>query len=143
MKANFINLLSVVALLFSLSSIDLSAQGTALSRGTWVKKTQKISGAWKIVDLGKHKELKMVGFKTKKAPDLQVFLSPHTAKVASNKNASAGALVLGKLKSLKGDQSYRIPSDVDLSKYHSILIHCKKYSKLWGAASLKLRKESK
>jgi len=40
------------------------------------------------------------------------------------------------LKSNKGDQFYSLPPDLDLTAYKSIIIHCKKYTKLWGAASL-------
>ncbi len=128
----------ILALLTSLFvSTNAFAETKIVAQGTWVKKTQKISGSWQIVDNGKSRELQLLGFKTKKAPDLQVFLSPQTVEAASNKNAVEKSFSLGKLKSVKGNQTYAIPPEVELEKYSSLLIHCKKYSKLWGAANLK------
>lgn len=125
---------SIFFLLFSV--ISASAADTVVAKGSWTKKTHKISGTWSIVDNGKTKTIHLKGFSTKKAPDLKIFLSPQTAKASSNKNATAGSKFVVELKSHKGDQSYSIPSGVDLTKYKSILIHCEKYTKLWGAGDL-------
>lgn len=82
------------------------------------------------------KKLKLIGFKTKSGPDLKIFFSAKSLSLLNGKNAATGNYRLVKLKSVKGDQSYTIPSSVDLSKYKTIFIHCEKYSKLWAGASL-------
>jgi len=43
---------------------------------------------------------------------------------------------MSELKNLKGAQRYELPADVELTKYKSLLLHCEKYSKLWGAGEL-------
>lgn len=121
----------------------LVAEDTVIAKGVWFKRTQKISGTWHLYDKGTYRELHFIDFKTKKAPDLQVFLSPHFLSNTTNKNAMDGAKPLGKLKSPKGNQVYRIPADVDLKKFRSVLIHCKKYSKLWGAGNLRSKSTKK
>lgn len=100
--------------------------------GIWTKKSQSIEGTWKIED----GTLTLTGLSTRKAPDLKIFLSPQTVDSLSNRNAEIGAVQIAPLKSPKGDQSYSLPPDLDLTAFKSILIHCKKYTKLWGAAAL-------
>ena len=113
----------------TLVSLSSFAQDTS---GTWTKKSFAIKGSWKI----ENQEISLSNFSTKAAPDLKVFLSPLSASDLNNKNATTGAILVSKLQSVKGNQRYALPEGTDLSKYKSILIHCQKYSKLWGAASL-------
>ena len=80
--------------------------------------------------------LSLKGFKTATAPDLKIFLSPQTSGQVTSRTATKGSVLVSRLKSSKGDQSYALPANLDLSKYKSIIIHCEKYSKLWGASKL-------
>lgn len=133
-----IHLTTTISFLISiLFAGALSAAETVLASGTWTKKSHKISGTWSIVDNGTTKEIRLKGFSTRKAPDLKLFFSPQTANNATNKNATAGSRLVVKLKAAKGDQTYAIPDGVDLSSFQSVLIHCERYSKLWGAADLR------
>ena len=111
--------------------VSLSAFATDAS-GTWTKKAHVIKGGWKI----ENRQVDLSNFSTKGAPDLKIFLSPLSASELNNKNATKGSLLVAKLKSTRGNQSYVLPQGADLSKYKTILIHCQKYSKLWGVASL-------
>ena len=77
-------------------------------------------------------------FATKKAPDLKIFLSRESLDVLTSKNALENAVFVAELKSNKGSQSYEINKDIDLSVYQTIIIHCEKYSVLWGGAPLNL-----
>ena len=104
--------------------------------GSWTKKSNSIRGTWSISDKGGKKVISLKGFKTATAPDLKIFLSPNTTAKVSSKNATQGSVLVAKLKSSKGDQSYTLPAGVDLSKYKSVIIHCEKYSKLWGSSNL-------
>lgn len=104
--------------------------------GSWTKKEKAIKGTWSIVEKDGKKVISLKGFSTKKAPDLKIFLSPQTVGGVTAKNAVKGSVLVSKLKSHKGDQSYVLPAGVDLSKYKSVIIHCEKYTKLWGAAAL-------
>lgn len=121
-----LRLLTLVAL------ISASSVFAADNSGTWTKKAQKIAGTWSVTD----GQLTLTDFSTRSAPDLKIFLSPITVGKLTNKNATDGAILVASLKSNKGDQSYSLPPDIDLTAYKSIIIHCKKYTKLWGAAPL-------
>lgn len=124
---------SIILILFSLLFGAAAALGQS---GKWTKKTNSINGTWSISESGGKKVLSLKGFKTANAPDLKIFLSPKTASAVSSKNATQGSVLVAKLKSNKGDQKYTLPANVDLSKYKSVVIHCEKYSKLWGAGKL-------
>jgi hypothetical protein len=75
-------------------------------------------------------------FRTRKGPDLKVFLSKKSVASASGDNATVEAVRLGKLTSHKGQQDYILPAGITLSDYNSVLVHCEAFSKLWGGADL-------
>ncbi|MEM9481124.1 MAG: DM13 domain-containing protein [Verrucomicrobiota bacterium] len=112
------------------------AAETSVASGSWSKKEYSVNGSWKIVEEDGVKKLKLVGFKTRSAPDLKIFFSPKSLSELNGKNATSGSYKLVKLKSAKGDQTYTIPAGVDLDKYKSIVVHCEQYSKLWAGAAL-------
>ena len=65
-------------------------------------------------------------FKTTSGPDLYVYLG-------NDKPTKIVAV----LKKNKGSQTYALPKGVDLSKYSSVFIHCKKYNHTFGVASIR------
>jgi hypothetical protein len=77
-------------------------------------------------------------FKSDDGPDLHVVLSPVAPGEVSGSTAMAEgkALVVGKLGSLAGAQTYDLPDDLDFAAYRSVLIQCIKYSHLYAAAPL-------
>ena len=123
----------ITLIIFTLLLGTASAFGQS---GVWTKKANSISGTWRISDQGGKKVLSLKGFKTATAPDLKIFLSPESSAKVSSRTATRGAVLVAKLKSSKGDQSYVLPAGVDLSKFKCLLIHCEKYSKLWGTGKL-------
>lgn len=112
--------------------------GQVVARGTsWTKKANKITGAWEIAQIGERLELRLASnFKTKKGPDLKFVLSPQTVSAASGSNATTRSLILSPKATHEGAQRFTLPADTDLSNYKSLLMHCEKYSKLWGASAL-------
>ena len=119
------------------TTADASAAMETLYTGVWTKKSFKSAGDWSIVK----KDGKMFvqlsdDFRTRNAPDLKIFLSPHAAADATGKNATEGAVLVAPLSSNSGGQTYEIPAGVDLANFSSILIHCEAYSKLWSASNL-------
>ncbi|CAM2009696.1 DM13 domain-containing protein [Acanthopleuribacter pedis] len=106
--------------------------------GSLQTKEKAVTGTFEIKTVGDRQVVAFGGnFKTKNGPDLKVVLSPLPFSRVSGKTAMTGALVLGKLKATKGSQQYMVPAGVDLSKYQSVLIHCEKYSVLWGGAPIR------
>ncbi|MCH8022714.1 MAG: DM13 domain-containing protein [Thaumarchaeota archaeon] len=72
--------------------------------------------------------LRLESFQTTNGPDLYIYL-------ASDIEAS-GFVNLGRLKANIGNQTYTIPSDVDISNYEYTLVWCKAFSVLFGSAKL-------
>ncbi len=114
----------------------------ALSSSIWTEKAQAVQGTYRIEVITKgdrvvSRTLRFgADFKTKSGPDLKVVLSPMEASKVASKTALKGSFTLGSLESAKGACAYEIPAEVDLSRYHAVLIHCQKYTKLWGSAAL-------
>ena len=74
--------------------------------------------------------LRLENLQVTNGPDLYVYL-------ATDKSAS-DFVSLGKLKANSGNQNYNIPSEIDLTKYYTVLIWCRPFSVLFGSAELAL-----
>jgi len=79
--------------------------------------------------------LRFTDFETSNGPDVQVFLAV-AADAKDNEAVEAGYFSLGAIKGNKGDQNYELPDDLDLSKYHSVVIWCDRFSVNFGTAPL-------
>lgn len=128
--------------LVGLLTLGLLLSGVALANETsprkWTKKSFAVQGTWTLVeDDGARYVVLSDDFKTRNAPDLKLFLSKHSAAEANNDNATDGSVRIAELRSNRGAQRYRIPNDVDLGAFSSLLLHCEQYSKLWAAAPLR------
>jgi hypothetical protein len=64
-----------------------------------------------------------------------VYLPPAPARGPGSAFGQA-PLELGALKGNKGNQNYELPAGVDLSKYRSVVIWCRRFSVPFGAAPL-------
>jgi len=111
---------------------------SAQKGNTWVKKYYAVSGNWSIeLENGKSYLVLHSDFKTSKGPDLKLFIVKKSALSLHKKDAvEKYGVLIGKLKSIKGEQKYLIPANVSISDYKSIVVHCEKYTKVWGAAPL-------
>ena len=139
MNSNCKSLLSVwmAGAVLALATPAYSEEQRVVAQGEWTKKGYSIEGTWKLVQRGdKYSMVLDENFKTKKAPDLKVFLSPLQVAELTDDNATIGSLFLGALRSNRGRQELAVPNDAKLDRYVTVIIHCEKYSKLWGAASL-------
>jgi hypothetical protein len=81
--------------------------------------------------------LRFTNFSTSNGPDVHVYMvaADDAKDVATVKNA--GFIDLGVIKGNIGDQNYSLGSDLDLAKYRSVSIWCKRFSVNFGAAALK------
>ncbi|WP_262694433.1 DM13 domain-containing protein [Kordiimonas aquimaris] len=96
----------------------------------------KTTGKWSIETRADGNYIVLAdNFKTRGAPDLKIFLHTLAAGDIENDNAAEG-LFIAELKSKKGAQEYKIPANVNLSDYQSLVIHCEQYTKFWAAGSL-------
>lgn len=76
------------------------------------------------------------GFETQKGPNLQIYLSKVQASEATGRGDD-GDLYIAELKSYKGGQHYKLPKNVDIASYRSVVIVCDRFHKLWAAGDLR------
>ena len=128
-------LFALVVGFFMLTTVPTVEAGVVDS-GAWTKKQYKIKGDWELDVSGDQTIIRFHNnFKTKKGPDLKVFLSKKSIKDVTGRNATQDAVLVAVLKSNKGAQEYVLPANIDINDYDSLLIHCEAFSVLWGGAN--------
>ena len=122
--------------MLALFSMAVSQAGETFS-GAFEKKSKAVSGNWILEKDDQGWFIKIdSSFKARNGPDLKFFLSPIEFSKTNGKNAATDSLFVADLKSIKGEQVYRLPADFDPTRYKSILLHCEKYAVLWGGSDL-------
>jgi len=125
--------LFLTALTATLALTMIPGLAFANSSGDFTDKRYDIKGSWEIVNIDGQTAIRFSDdFKTKRGPDLKIFLSPRKIADVTGSTATDQSLKLSLLKSNKGEQTYIIPESVNLDKFESILIHCEAFSVLWG-----------
>lgn len=81
-------------------------------------------------------------FEVGPGPKYHVYLVPKDAIRSSDDVTGTMYVDLGQLRSFTGSQKFPIPSDVDLSKYKSVVIWCEQFSVLISPADLKPSSQS-
>ncbi|MER5553574.1 DM13 domain-containing protein [Streptomyces sp. NPDC002793] len=116
-----------------------SAQDTgpkSLAMGRFVSHEHGTSGSARTVQLADGGQvLRIEDFASSEGPDVQVYLSTRDAD-AVEAGLGDGALALGELKGDRGNQNYTVPAGTDLSRFHSAVIWCARFSVSFGAADL-------
>ena len=82
--------------------------------------------------------LRFTNFRTSNGPDVHVYMVAENDAKDSASVMRAGFIDLGSLKGNIGDQNYTLGPNVDLSKYRTVSIWCKRFSVNFGAAALTL-----
>lgn len=83
--------------------------------------------------------LRFTSFKTWNGPDVHVYMVAADDAKDNESVKRAGFIDLGTIKGNIGDQNYRLGPNVDLSKYRTVSVWCKRFSINFGAAALKPR----
>ncbi|MEM6415901.1 MAG: DM13 domain-containing protein [Pseudomonadota bacterium] len=146
-QSKFVIAIAAIAGLFSMAgatviattttAVAATSGETVIVRGTWTKKFADSRGDWSIVERnGKQFVVLSDDFKTRRAPDLKIFLTPTDIGSLNGDNATDRSVLIAPLANNKGGQEYEVPNGVDINDYTSIVIHCEAYSKLWSAAPL-------
>ena len=90
-------------------------------------------GPVKIVEVGGTRFVRFENVAIQNGPDLHVYLSPDTG----GKYVDATSLYLGPLKATNGSFNYELPANVDLARYHSVIVWCRAFSVLFTWADLR------
>ena len=104
-----------------------------LSSGGFASFEHATRGQAKIIDSSGKRYLRFEGFSTSNGPQLKVYLSA-AAPGGPPETFDDRFLDLGDLKGNVGDQNYAIPAGVDLKRYRSVVVWCKRFSVAFGAA---------
>jgi Electron transfer DM13 len=109
-----------------------------LSSGAFRSLEHPTRGTASIIRLADGSRIvRLEGFRTSNGPDVVVALSatPSTDDSLSAYDDDA-LLVLAPLKGNEGNQNYTLPSAVDLSRYRSVVIWCRRFRVGFGAAPI-------
>jgi len=82
--------------------------------------------------------LRFENFEVLNGPELHVYLATQDPVLDTVGTELEASLDLGKLKGNLGDQNYDIPTDLDLSLYHSVVIWCQPFRVPFNAAPLRV-----
>ena len=74
---------------------------------------------------------------TSNGPDVRVWLSGAGSSASSGTVARSEYVDVGGLQANHGDQNYLIPAATDLSRYHSVVIWCRRFEVVFGIAQLR------
>lgn len=109
-----------------------------LSTGRFRDLEHPTNGLAKIIRLADGKRIvRLENFSTSSGPDVVVWLSSIPATEDGWRAYDDGIEVdLGALRANNGNQNYAIPADVDLSKYRSVVIWCRRFTVGFGAAPI-------
>lgn len=107
-----------------------------LERGRFTSYEHSTSGTASVIRVSDgSRYLRFERFETANGPDVRVFLS--TAAASGPGDAFDDDYVeLGHLKGNVGSQNYAIPPSLDLGRYRSAVIWCKRFHVAFGAAPL-------
>ncbi len=118
-------------------SAKIDSTARPLESGTFYSVLHPTQGTATIYRLANGTRfLSLTKFMTSNGPDVHIYM---VAAPDAKDNASvehANYIDLGVMKGNIGDQSYRLGSNVDLSKYRTVVVWCKRFSFNFGAAPL-------
>jgi hypothetical protein len=105
-------------------------------RGTFVDRSKTASGIATVITDGATAFLRFEDFKTDNGPDLFVYLSAGVTTTSPSGTLDDDFVDLGRLKGNIGSQNYELPPGIDLTKYRTVVIWCKRFTSAFGAADL-------
>jgi Electron transfer DM13 len=80
--------------------------------------------------------LRLDDFRVTNGPDLYVYLSGDPAPRSSGALHTAGAFEVARLKGNAGSQNYDLPAGLDLSRFRSAVIYCRRFTTVFSTAEL-------
>jgi hypothetical protein len=113
------------------------AMPAKLAQGSFHGVAHETKGMASIYQLPEgQKVLRFSGFETSNGPDVQVYLVAAPDAKDNETVTKAGFIHVGALKGNIGDQNYDLPANVDLSKYRSVTIWCRRFGVNFATAPL-------
>ena len=114
-----------------------SPQPAVLTMGRFYGLAHETKGIATLYRLSDGKRvLRLTEFETSNGPDVRVYLVAAPDAKDNETVQKAGFIDLGAMKGNKGDQNYEISAEIDLNKYRSVSLWCRRFSVNFGAAPL-------
>ena len=114
-----------------------AAPASLLAMGRFHAVRHEGSGEAAVYRLGDGRRvLRLSDFATLNGPDLYVYLVAAPDALDDETVERAGHVALGRLKGNRGNQSYDIPAGVDLARYRSVTIWCRRFGVNFATAPL-------
>ncbi|MGR3984315.1 MAG: DM13 domain-containing protein [Gammaproteobacteria bacterium] len=136
-RRNFFTLAITLAILIFITPPAPARAAEILASGAWNGVNFDIRGNWEIISQDGARYIRFdKNFKTRKGPDLKVYLSPDPVALVKERSVASRSLEVAALAAHRGAQQFEIPAHADLADYRSLLIHCKAYAHLWGGADI-------
>jgi hypothetical protein len=110
---------------------------TTIAEGEFVSLEHTSRGRAIVIETAEGERfLRFEEFETSNGPDLVVYLSTKPADPEDWHGYDADFVDLGTLKGNVGNQNYRVPGDVDLGKYSTAVVWCRRFEVGFAAATL-------
>jgi hypothetical protein len=114
-----------------------ASQPSVIAQGMFHDGAHKTAGKAAIHNLEDGRRLlRLTEFETSNGPDLQLYLVAASDVKDSDTVKKSGFISLGPLKGNRGDQNYVVPSNVDLARYSSVTVWCRRFGVNFGTAPL-------
>ena len=111
-------------------------ESSTLASGQFVSLDRGSAGTAAVLGDGSPQRfLRLTGFATENGPDVNVYLTT-TPPDGEESTFDDEYVDLGDLKGNVGDQNYEIPADVDLDRFHTVVVWCVRFDSAVGAARL-------
>jgi hypothetical protein len=108
-----------------------------IAEGSFHGVAHETKGTASIYQLPEGKKvLRFTDFATSNGPDVQVYLVAAPDAKDNETVTKAGSIHIGALKGNMGDQNYELPIDVDLNKYRSVTVWCRRFGVNFATAPL-------
>lgn len=114
-----------------------SPQRMTIASGRFRPLAHRASGSAQAIELGGGKRIvRLEDLDVENGPDLFVYLSSSPPDVRDEDDFDDDFIDLGRLKGNKGDQNYTLPASVDLDRYATVVIWCRRFTTAFAAAAL-------
>jgi uncharacterized protein YxeA len=107
---------------------DMPTNASVVSEGEFSGTSYDVEGKALLIKVDNTYVLRLEDFESESGPGLYVYLS---TSLDDN-----DIIDLGKLKAIKGNMNYDVPSNTDFDKYNKVLIWCEPFGVLFGSAGL-------
>lgn len=94
------------------------------------------SGTAHFLELSGQRLLRIEDLDVTNGPNLFVYVSAHPAPRTSAELHDDGDYEVAPLKGNRGDQNYELPPDLDIGRYRSVVIYCKRFAVVFSTARL-------